>query len=424
MDARFLQPDLPIDTPPKFQYNPDKIHCVPVNALAATTRNATTSDDAEPQPQPQQYYVIVGAGKTGMDALLYLLETNQTKNYDNTPNNILWIMPCDVWITARENMGNCMEFLRDALVGASGKNTITTTPSSNTQRQEDDNHDDDAVVGAGGDKNKWIQDTYLQWEQQGKVYRLDSSQTTLPTKFRDATLSKDELWKLQQVPTIRGSRIAEIRDNGDMVMVNTTTSTNKSNNGGGGRVVSLPWGQDAAAVQNTTFVHCSAGAFHYTKQQQQQYENDNDDTSKANNPCGIFRNSRTITIMEVYGTPGFCFNGALIGFLEALGDRLTDDDKDYLTTTTIPTPATADAAEQDSSSWLPLLGPSGGDVDIGLIKNYVQRLSNLRKWLQVPELADWLVGNRLFNLGDRTANELTAMVDETWQHVQNLNLAV
>jgi len=83
------------------------------------------------------------------------------------------------------------------------------------------------------------------------VYRLDSN--ILPTKFKDATLSREELLVLQKVETVRGNRIAEICDNGEMLLTD-------------GRVVPLPWknnNNDDEDLRKTTFVHCSAGAFNY-----------------------------------------------------------------------------------------------------------------------------------------------------------------
>ena len=45
-------------------------------------------------------------GKTGMDAVVYLQTARGVRADD-----IVWVMPNDAWITARENIASCMEFL-------------------------------------------------------------------------------------------------------------------------------------------------------------------------------------------------------------------------------------------------------------------------------------------------------------------------
>merc|ERR1712176_292471 len=93
VDGRYLEPDLPVHVPPKFRFDPTAIECVPVNSL----------DKIEKQ---KKYYVIIGAGKTGMDAITFLLTQKNIAS-----DNILWVVPNEAWITARENIGSCMEFL-------------------------------------------------------------------------------------------------------------------------------------------------------------------------------------------------------------------------------------------------------------------------------------------------------------------------
>ena len=75
VDARYLEPDLPVHIPPKFQYD-QTIRMIPVNSLASDT-----------DEQQTKHYVIIGAGKTGMDAIVYLL---QHQSVD--PSDIMWIV--------------------------------------------------------------------------------------------------------------------------------------------------------------------------------------------------------------------------------------------------------------------------------------------------------------------------------------------
>eukprot|EP00977_Amphora_coffeiformis_P023260 scaffold12782_cov168-Amphora_coffeaeformis.AAC.4 len=349
VDARFLQPDLPIDTPPKFKFDAEKVHCIAVNALTTTTSGSNA-----------HHFVVIGGGKTGMDAVYYLLTKRNVK-----PSDVVWIMPHDAWITARESIGNCMEFLHTALVQAKEQQSsekladyVQTSPDC-------------------------LQRAFLKWEQEGKVYRLDP--TILPPKFKDATLCKEELTTLRTVEqVIRGKgRVTSIAPNGDLHMEDGTK-------------LPLPWKDEA---KHTTFVHCSAGCFNYTKQPTQ--------------APPVFTD-HVLTIQDVYGTPGFCFVGSIIGKLESLSN-LSYAEKNALCVA--PSPNTTPP---------PALGPSGGDI--GMLSSshgFVQRLGNVRKWLNVPELRTWLVGHRLFNLGYfPTAEAMQSMIDETWSIAVQSGLVV
>ena len=356
VDGRYLQPDLPVFIPPKFKFDSSVVHCLPVNALATTTTTTTTTT-------PYRHYVIIGAGKTGMDAIVYLL---QTRNVD--PSDIMWIVPNEAWITARENIGSCLEFLHDC--------------TALLDKAQADTQDKKNIITS----TNFFQRGFVEWEKRGKIYRFDDD--ILPTKFKDATLSKMELALIQNVKrVVRNGRVSSIDNDGTMHFVD-------------GTALPLPWKDDdtssSVMVDKTLFVHCSAGAFNYSKQ-----------TKK---PPPIFGRHR-ICIQDVYGTPGFCFVGSIIGKLESL--TLTNDEKNDMCLAPCP-----DATQAS----LPL-GPSGGDV--GVISSnhgYVQRLSNLRKWLRVPEVRDWIVTNRLFNLRHLTVDEIDVLVDDTWRVLEECGI--
>jgi len=116
VDARFLEPDLPVFVGPKFRFDADRINVVPVNAIADSAHKEMIGDEgltngnAAPSSTPAaastMKYVVIGAGKTGMDACVYLQTAKGVK-----PEDIMWVMPNDAWITARENIASCMEFL-------------------------------------------------------------------------------------------------------------------------------------------------------------------------------------------------------------------------------------------------------------------------------------------------------------------------
>jgi hypothetical protein len=328
VDARYLQPDLPVDTKPTFAYDASKIVCAPVNVLNDQMAN-------------KRHFVVVGAGKTGMDAIYRLLTRAEVH-----PDNILWVKPNEMWITARENIGSCMELLRDCAV-------------MNREQEK-------LSMGAA----------FLEWEKQGRVYRLDT--TTVPTKFRDATLDKDELEVIRRVTNVvRNGRVREIRSSDGALVF------------GDGTVSSLPW--DGSSPEDTLYVHCSAGAFNYTKQ--------------SSDEEAVFAPGK-IVVQDVYGTPGFCFVGSIIGRLEAMGCRLTDKERNEMCLAPRFNPGAA----------VPPLGPSGGDLGDVLSSDhgFVQRLANLRKWRSVPELRKWMENHRLFNLKGLGDAGVGKLVDEAW----------
>lgn len=82
VDAHHVSPTIPATLPPPFEVAPEAT-CVPVNALPRLE-------------QPGAGYVIVGGGKTAMDAIIWLLEQG------TDPDAITWVKPRETWLTNRE----------------------------------------------------------------------------------------------------------------------------------------------------------------------------------------------------------------------------------------------------------------------------------------------------------------------------------
>jgi len=231
----------------------------------------------------------------------------------------------------------------------------------------------------------FFQRGFLEWEKQGKVYRFDKK--ILPTKFKDATLSLSELALIKNVKRVaRNGRVASIDDMGTIEFID-------------GSSLPLPWkGQKAAT--DTTFVHCSAGALNCSKQ-----------TKK---PPQVFTPYR-IHIQDVFGSN--LFSGSIIGKLESLGAKLSDTEKNAMCS--VETACVPDGTDRTADAG-----------NIGVISDnhgYVKRLSNLKKWLQVPEIRDWLVGHRLFshrlfNLRDYTADDIDTLVNDTWYALEKYEI--
>ena len=84
VDATYMNVTVPSMRPPPFPVDP-QAYCAPLNVLPKV---AGEYDN----------YVVVGAGKTGMDACLFLLRN------EVDPERIRWIMPRDSWMLDRANI--------------------------------------------------------------------------------------------------------------------------------------------------------------------------------------------------------------------------------------------------------------------------------------------------------------------------------
>jgi len=123
-------------------------------------------NDLTIQHGPAQRYVVIGAGKTGMDAVLWLL-VNEVD-----PESIHWIMPRDSWIIAREL------FSPDFFDDVSKLMHILDTQLY----------------------AKTVSEFYERAQQAGLFHRLDS--TIEPKQYKCATASAYELEQLRRVKNI------------------------------------------------------------------------------------------------------------------------------------------------------------------------------------------------------------------------------
>ena len=162
VDATLLYTQVPATKPPEYIVS-DQMHCVPVNGLADIK-------------SPWKRYVIIGGGKTGIDAVLHLLDNNID------PDKITWIVPNDSWF-----------FDRDPFTKTDLKYFTNWFP---------------VIFGAQLEAND-INEAYKRWEKVGFMNRLDKN--VWPTKMRAATVSSEELKKLQSIHNvIRFGRIDRI----------------------------------------------------------------------------------------------------------------------------------------------------------------------------------------------------------------------
>jgi len=159
VDATYLNTSIPSTHPPKYKFE-EGVMVVPINHLVKVS-------------QSWEKFVIVGAGKTGIDAILYLLDMNVSAD------RIIWIMPNDSWLWNREYiyLESTMEYIKGIL---------------------DDIQEADT-----------LKDLLKKQESRGIFFRLDT--TKWPTKYKCATVSPEEFEKLKEVKNIvRQGRVAEI----------------------------------------------------------------------------------------------------------------------------------------------------------------------------------------------------------------------
>jgi len=83
VDATYLETSIPANEPPPFDVA-EGVRCAPINDLASLR-------------EPAAGYVVIGSGKTAMDACLWLLSNG------TPPESIRWIRPRDCWLLDRSH---------------------------------------------------------------------------------------------------------------------------------------------------------------------------------------------------------------------------------------------------------------------------------------------------------------------------------
>ena len=164
VDGTYSQMQIPSTHPPSYDVAKEAT-CVPVNALP---RRAADYDE----------YVVVGAGKTGMDACCWLLE------HGVDVNNVRWIMPRDAWVLNRANF-------------QPGEENFARFCKSLADQAE-------SVANATS-----IDDLFARLEACDELRRIDPKVT--PRAYHCAILSDAELGQLRRIPGIvRMGRVRSI----------------------------------------------------------------------------------------------------------------------------------------------------------------------------------------------------------------------
>ncbi|MDM7860381.1 NAD(P)-binding protein [Alteromonas sp. ASW11-36] len=155
VDATYYKTAIPATHKPAFSIDA-ALTCIPPNALPKQTEVAGG-------------FVIIGAGKTAIDTVIWLLQ------HGVKPNIITWIMPRDAWMLNRKTTQPSNQFFNDT-IGAQAAQM-------------------EAIAACDS-----VEDLFLRLEAAGIMLRIDSA--IFPPMFHGATISEQELAEIKRIKNI------------------------------------------------------------------------------------------------------------------------------------------------------------------------------------------------------------------------------
>ena len=155
VDATYLKTTVPSTHTPNFLIG-DNVNFIALNDLPRVEN-------------PPVGFVVIGGGKTGIDACLWLLENKVD------PQKITWVVSRDAWLIDRKNTQPTMEFFEDA-IGAQANQF-------------------EALVNANS-----VDDLFERLEACGSLLRIDKN--VKPQMFHGATISQMELSELRKIKNV------------------------------------------------------------------------------------------------------------------------------------------------------------------------------------------------------------------------------
>jgi NAD(P)-binding Rossmann-like domain len=155
VDATHARTEIPSTHPPKYDVAPG-VALISVNGLPNIS-------------QPRSRYTVIGSGKTGIDACLWLLQ------HGVPPGRIRWIMPGDAWLLNRAHSQPGAENFETSMGAVISQFEIITEASS-------------------------LPDLFHRLEAADLLLRMDPR--VEPTRYRCAVVSYEELRALRLIPDI------------------------------------------------------------------------------------------------------------------------------------------------------------------------------------------------------------------------------
>ncbi|PCC97881.1 NAD(P)-binding protein [Halopseudomonas pelagia] len=182
VDATYLKTSVPATHTPSFKIDAG-VQFMPLNNLPKVK-------------QPADNYVVIGGGKTGIDACLWLL-ANQVD-----PERICWIVSRDAWLLDRRNTQPTDEF-------------FSSTIGSMAAQFE-------AIA-----KAESVPELFDNLERAGVLLRID--QNVKPTMFHGATVSQLELEQLRRIKNVvRKGRVLHLQ--ADQIVLEQGSIPTSANN--------------------------------------------------------------------------------------------------------------------------------------------------------------------------------------------------
>lgn len=177
VDASYHSPSVPATHKPGFEVAPG-VRLVPPGALPRLWHEQGHEHGQGSLPRR---FVIVGAGKTAMDAAVWLI------NAGASPDAIRWLMPRDSWLINRITTQPGAEFFNEAIGGQADQLQAFAEATS-------------------------VADLFLRLEACGMLLRIDPRRT--PTMFHLATIAPGEVEVLRRIhDVVRLGRVQRIASN-------------------------------------------------------------------------------------------------------------------------------------------------------------------------------------------------------------------
>jgi NAD(P)-binding Rossmann-like domain len=172
VDGTYFNTTVPSTHTPKFKIGAGT-RVVPPNALPNLWMKPADLPD---------HFVILGAGKTAMDAIVWLLGSGAA------PDKISWVMPRDSWLLNRIKTQPGIEFFEETLGGQADQMEAFANATD-------------------------TDDLFARLEACGMMLRIDKS--VKPSMFHYATMSTGEIEQLARVKNvIRHGRVTEVTPQG------------------------------------------------------------------------------------------------------------------------------------------------------------------------------------------------------------------
>ncbi len=165
VDATYMNVTVPSTKSPSYEVSGNVV-CAPPNVLARITH------------REWDRYTIIGAGKTGMDACLFLLKSGVD------PECISWVMPRDSWLLNRARWQGEKKW-SESIYRSTGEMFAAVASLSS------------------------VEDVFVHLNECGQLLRLDEQMR--PTMYRCATVTQAELEQLRRIKdVVRLGRVKSI----------------------------------------------------------------------------------------------------------------------------------------------------------------------------------------------------------------------